>query len=303
MLSKPPSSVSSPYDNQPPIPSSRRGIGLTLLTTTRNPSHLARHLYLSPSLAPHTFLSGSKAESYNAEEKVPESYFFTEARWREHRRGLGLPESPLPYPPQEGECPLDEDGSDVITLHSTRETQKEGKGQEEWDPLSAAPQGTVGAIALDSRGCLASLTSTGGKTNKLPGRIGDTPILGAGAWASSWKVKVPWWNPRRWKRGTKHVERGVAVSGSGDGDYFIRSAAAAGVEGRMRHGGEGVDAASKAVVEELFAEGGLGGMICLDQQGRWAMPLNCAGMYRGYVGKDGVVRTAVFDDDELEVTD
>ncbi|KAJ3525586.1 hypothetical protein NM688_g8381 [Phlebia brevispora] len=96
MLSKPPQS-------HPEIPVSRRGFGLTLLTHTRNPSKLARALYLAPTAAPHTMLSGSAAEDIGKElgvEMVDESYFFTANRWREHRRGLGLPEEPLPCQPE-----------------------------------------------------------------------------------------------------------------------------------------------------------------------------------------------------------
>lgn len=143
MLSKPPS-------NHPSISPARRGLALTLLTRARNPIKVARSIYLSPSLDPHAMLSGSTAEQMGSrlgQELVEPSYFFTEARWREHRRGLGLPE--LPYPPGTAENPF-----------------------EEYGPLDLMPKGTVGAVALDERGCIASATSTGGKTNKLPGRIG-----------------------------------------------------------------------------------------------------------------------------------
>ncbi|KAG5646286.1 hypothetical protein DXG03_003883 [Asterophora parasitica] len=95
MLSKPPAS-------HPEIPSTRRGLGVTLLTRARNPSQLVRALYLAPEKAPHTFFSGVTAESIGASlgaELVDPSYFFTEHRWREHRRELGLPEEPLPQHP------------------------------------------------------------------------------------------------------------------------------------------------------------------------------------------------------------
>jgi len=152
MLSRPPSS-------HPTIPSSRRGLSLTLLTRTRNPSHLARAMYLSPTLAPHATLSGPTAEEIGQEslgiELVDPSYFFTETRWREHRKGLGLPEEPLPP----GHTP-------------SRSTPVKN--------IDQMPTGTVGAVALDTRGCIAAVTSTGGKTNKLVGRIGDTPQMGSG---------------------------------------------------------------------------------------------------------------------------
>lgn len=148
MLSKPPAS-------HPDVPASRRGFSLTLLTRARNPSKVARALYLSPHLAPHTLLSGSTAESIGeklGEELVDPSYFWTEARWREHRRNLGLPETP--FPP--GTAP---DPDDTLPL------------------LDQLPTGTVGAVALDARGCISCVTSTGGKTNKLVGRIGMANAL------------------------------------------------------------------------------------------------------------------------------
>ncbi|PSR72179.1 hypothetical protein PHLCEN_2v11971 [Hermanssonia centrifuga] len=269
MLSKPPAS-------HPHIPSSRRGFGLTLLTHVPNPSKLARALYLAPTAAPHTMLSGAAAEHIGEElglELVDESYFFTEARWKEHRRGLGLPEEPLPYPAE---------GSGSLDI-----------------PLDQLPTGTVGAVALDVRGCISAVTSTGGRTNKLVGRIGDTPSMAAGFWAEEWPVKSK--IRRAWARLTgKSDKLAVGVSGTGDGDYFIRLATASTIGRRMRYLGESVTRASKECVEELRLDGGIGGVIALDNKGHVAMPLNCSGMYRGVIRKDGVPKTAIFDDDELD---
>lgn len=189
MLSKPPAS-------HPDIPSSRRGFGITLLNHVRNPSQFARALYLAPTAAPHTMLSGRPAEDIAQKlgiELVDESYFFTEARWREHRRGLGLPEEPLPAP------------------------GKEGPGEVLLDLL---PTGTVGAVALDIRGCIAAVTSTGGRTNKLAGRIGDTPSMATGFWAEEWQAKG---RVRRfWNQVTgKGNKTAVGVSGTGDGDVSL----------------------------------------------------------------------------------
>lgn len=189
MLSKPPST-------HPEIPTNRRGFALTLLTHTRNPCHLARTLYLSPKSTPHPFLSSSYAESIGTSlgvPTVPSSYFFTEARWREHRRGLGLPEEPLP----EGHTPA----SPPEPLN-----------------LDQMPTGTVGAVALDVRGCICAVTSTGGRTNKQVGRVGDTPHMGSGFWAEEWKVKGllrRTWNKFRGKGGVN----ALGVSGTGDGDF------------------------------------------------------------------------------------
>lgn len=185
MLSKPPAT-------HPHIATSRRGLALTLLTRTRNPSRLVRTLYLHPDLVPHSAMSGATAEDIGAslgEQLVDPSYFFTVNRWREHRQGLGLPEKPYPYPLKDRQMDI---------------------------PLDQMPTGTVGAVALDVRGCIATLTSTGGKTNKLVGRIGDTPTMGSGFWAEEWKAH---WLSRIFRR--KKIALGV--SGTGDGDVCLWS--------------------------------------------------------------------------------
>ncbi|PIL33832.1 hypothetical protein GSI_03538 [Ganoderma sinense ZZ0214-1] len=271
--------VSRPPSTHPSIPSTRRGVGITLLTHTRNPSKLARALYLAPDTAPHTMFSGTAAEDLGAPfgiELVDESYFFTEQRWREHRRGLGLPDEPLPYPTK----PAPGDGQTQV-------------------PLDQLPTGTVGAVALDVRGCIASVTSTGGRTNKLVGRVGDTPSMGSGFWAEEWAVKG--WSRRAWLRiQGKSTTVAMGVSGTGDGDYFIRLATASTIGRRMKYLHESVAVAAKACVEDLRRDGGVGGVIALDSAGNVAMPMNCSGMYRGVVYEDGVPKTAIFDDDELD---
>lgn len=199
MLSKPPSS-------HPSIHSSRRGLGLTLLTRIRNPCQLARELYIHPTVAPHPFLSGKKAESI-AESLgitlVDPSYFFTEARWKQHRRGLGLPEKP--YPP----------GTSIPIEDANN-----------WEPLDMLPTGTVGAVALDIRGCICAVTSTGGRTNKLVGRIGDTPVMSAGYWAEEWTdTAAAGWLKKAWNviiGKTDAKKRAIGISGTGDGDVRAR---------------------------------------------------------------------------------
>jgi len=269
MLSTPPSSY-------PDISVTRRGFGITLLRHVRNPSQLARALYLAPTVAPHTMLSGATAEELGDKlgiELVDEDYFWTENRWREHRRGLGLPEEPLPHPHD------DQSGSSV--------------------PMDLLPKGTVGAVALDMRGCIAAVTSTGGRTNKLVGRIGDTPSMGSGFWAEEWEMKG--WLRRKWRtlRG-KTSRLAVGVSGTGDGDYFIRLATASTVGRRMKYRHESVQDAAVHCVEELRRDGGDGGVIAVDNAGNVAMPLNCPGMYRGVIKEDGIAKTAIFADEELE---
>ncbi|KAG7090841.1 hypothetical protein E1B28_009923 [Marasmius oreades] len=271
MLSKPPSS-------HPGIPPSRRGLGLTLLAHTRNPSKLARALYVEPSLAPHTFLSSFAAESIGEQlgvEMVDPSYFFTERRWKEHRRGLGLPDEP--YPPGAGKTA--------------------GTGEVNAVP-EMSPKGTVGAVALDVNGCICTVTSTGGRTNKLVGRIGDTPLMASGFWAEAWEVGglQSIWN----KIIGRSTERAIGISGTGDGDYFIRHAAAATIAHRVKFLGETIDVASETVLEELLVDGGIGGVIVLENEGNVSLRMNGHGMYRGVIREDGVGKVAIFKEDALE---
>lgn len=287
--------VSKPPASHPAMPSSRRGSSVTLLTHTRNPSHLARALYLAPQLAPHPMLSGAAAEATGASlgvRQVDPSYFWTEARWREHRRGLGLPEDPVEYPRPEIPDDTNSETTDVASL-------SDDKDKETWEPLDLMPTGTVGAVALDIRGCIAAVTSTGGRTNKLVGRVGDTPVMGCGFWAEEWErdggfVKRTW---DRLKGKSKY--QGVGVSGTGDGDYYIRRAAASNIARRMQYLDESLDEATQNVIDDLFKEGGIGGVIALDRDGNVALPLNCSGMYRGVIRPDGVPLTAIFFDEQL----
>ncbi|CUA78002.1 beta-aspartyl-peptidase (threonine type) [Rhizoctonia solani] len=251
--------LSHPPPSHPSIPASRKGFSLTLLTRAKNPSQMVRALYLEPSLAPHAFLSGSTAEELGhqvGQELVDQSYFWTEHRWREHRRGLGLPETPIPGKPNE-EMP--------------------------YPPLDQLPTGTVGAVALDVNGHIACCTSTGGKTNKLVGRVGDTPSMGSGFWAEAWTET-----------------EAVGVSGTGDGDYFIREATAVDIAKRMRYQGKSLRSAAQEAVEDLRQAGGMGGVIALDNLGNVEMPMNSTGMYRGMIDSKGKAKVAIFDDDLLE---
>lgn len=118
--------------------------------------------------------------------------------------------------------------------------------------------GTVGAVACDRQGRLAAATSTGGLLGKLPGRVGDTPLIGAGTWAD---------------------ER-VAVSCTGQGEYFMRAAVAADVSARMRYGGQSLAAACAGALADMETQGGDGGLIAVDAQGQVAFPYNSEGMKR-----------------------
>ena len=142
--------------------------------------------------------------------------------------------------------------------------------------------GTVGAVALDKDGNIAAGTSTGGMTNKRFGRVGDSPIIGAGTYANN---------------------ETVAVSCTGSGEMFIRTSAAYNVHAHYKLLGQDVQKAGDAAIAEVGAIKGTGGMIILDAKGNFAFPMNSLGMYRGTIGKDGVPMTAIFADEELKNID
>jgi len=133
--------------------------------------------------------------------------------------------------------------------------------------------GTVGAVALDADGNLAAATSTGGYTGKLPGRIGDSPLIGAGTYADN---------------------RACAVSGTGLGEAFIRAAVAYDMAARMRYRGVSLAAAASAALRNVKQLGGDGGLIALDRRGNVAMPFNSEGMYRGAIDRRGKTTLAIF---------
>lgn len=134
--------------------------------------------------------------------------------------------------------------------------------------------GTVGAVALDQHGHLAAATSTGGMTNKHPGRVGDTPLVGCGVYAN---------------------DATCAVSATGTGEHFIRACAAFDIHARMLYGGASLDAAAQATVHSaLTALGGQGGLIALGRDGTLSMPFNTPGMYRGWISEGQDIQTLIF---------
>ncbi|GBC05643.1 hypothetical protein RclHR1_06330013 [Rhizophagus clarus] len=208
----------------------------TLLYTVKNPITLAKTLLLDPE-NPHVFLGGIAAEEY-AEKKgleiVDPSYFWTKKRWKQHLEGL----------------------------------EKGNNNYLEMDSSPYPPMGTVGAVAIDKNGIIATATSTGGMNNKKDGRIGDTPLIACGTWADN---------------GT------CGVSGTGNGEFFIRYGIAQDVSSRMRYLGESVEEAAYNVIKNLGIVGGGGGLIALDKYGNVAMPFNTSAMYRGYIRvSDGI---------------
>lgn len=142
--------------------------------------------------------------------------------------------------------------------------------------LGDTKHGTVGAVALDSAGHLAAATSTGGMTAKRWGRVGDSPIVGAGTFAN---------------------DRSCAVSATGWGEYFLRGVIAHDVAARMRHGKQTLNTAANAAIhDDLTAAGGTGGLIALDASGRLATPFNTEGMYRAWIDQDGRVTVKIYAD-------
>ena len=214
--------------------------------TVKNPILLARAVMEH---SPHVMMIGQGAEMFAAEQKIEQvdpSYFRTEKRWQQLQRAL----------------------------------KEEAAGQAHADLETAKHFGTVGAVALDAQGKLAAGTSTGGMTNKRYGRVGDSPIIGAGTYASD----------------------SCAVSGTGWGEFYIRLAAAHEICSRMKYLGETpAQAGDEVIVKRLPAMGGDGGAIVLSADGKAATPFNTEGMYRGWIGADGVPHVAIFADEKLKM--
>lgn len=203
--------------------------------TIRNPVKAARAVMES---SPHVFFSGAGAEFFAQElglECVDPNFFSTQARLDQLRQ---IQTS---------------GGASIVLDHDA------GRGY----PLDeGSKMGTVGAVALDMAGNLAAATSTGGLTNKWPGRVGDSPIIGAGCYANN---------------------ATCAVSATGHGEAFIRAVAAYDISALMEYAQLSLVAAcSRVVLEKLPRLGGAGGVIAVDTAGRVAMPFNTEGMYRGF---------------------
>lgn len=220
------------------------------VTTIRNPIRAAQAVMTRSA---HVMLIGQGAETFAAEqglEIVDPSYFHTEFRWKQLQKAIA-----------EERVLLDHD----VNI-STPPPDKEEK------------RGTVGAVALDRYGNLAAGTSTGGLTNKRFGRVGDSPIIGAGTYADN---------------------RSVAVSATGTGETFIRTAAAFNTAARVQLLRTPIVQAADSVLEEIAAIGGDGGLIVLDANGRYTMRFNTKGMYRGTIGNDGVTWIGSYAGNEL----
>ena len=198
----------------------------------------------------HVMLSGKGAETFAQQqnlEQVDNSYFSTDFRLKQLQRALDREKNKQSGNKNDQEISLKFDNEEKlsdVTAH---------------DPLHKF--GTVGAVAIDKNGNLAAGTSTGGMTNKRYGRIGDSPIIGAGTYADN---------------------RSCAVSATGHGEYFIRYAVAHDICARVLHGKKSLEqAADEVIMQDLFEAGGTGGIIAIDKDGNFVLPFNTKGMYRG----------------------
>lgn len=222
----------------------RRAGAVAGVTTVRNPVRLARAVMEH---SPHVMLIGEGAERFadtRADiERVDNHWFDTETRHQQ-----------------------------LLQAQARERVEALVEGGDPTD-LKGKYFGTVGAVALDVHGRLAAATSTGGMTNKKFGRVGDSPIIGAGTWADD----------------------RCAVSGTGWGEFFIRNAVAHDICARVAYRGDSLQAAADEVMLEVVpAMGGDGGAIALDREGNIAMPFNTSGMYRGWIRPDGSRGTAIF---------
>lgn len=208
----------------------------------KNPVSLAKRVMQKTA---HVMLVGRGAEAFAEEqgiELMPDEYFFTEQRWQNLQR--------------------------IKALEKCSRLQVPLRGDE--------THGTVGAVALDIDGNLAAATSTGGMTNKRFGRVGDSPVIGAGVYADN---------------------QTCAVSATGHGEYFIRLAVAHDISAAMAYKNMSLkEATDVAIYTKLTALGGTGGVIAIDQSGNIAMPFNTEGMYRGYWLSSGEAVVKIYKD-------
>jgi beta-aspartyl-peptidase (threonine type) len=215
----------------------RRAGAVAAVSTVRNPIKLARTVMEH---SEHVMLAAVGAEEFADAhpeiERVPNAWFDTEERLKQ--------------------------------LHEAQALE-----QKHADPAYGAYFGTVGAVALDQQGHIAAGTSTGGMTNKKFGRVGDSPIIGAGTYADD----------------------NCGVSGTGWGEFYIRAAVAHDICARVEYRGDSLAKAAEDVVNGVVVKlGGDGGAIALDKDGNIAMPFNSPGMHRGWIRPDGSRGTAVF---------
>lgn len=224
------------------------------VTNIKNPINAARAVM---DHSRHVMLTGRGAEIFALEQgcdTVSPSYFYTESRWQSLQRILGQEKN--------------EDMNDLYQHPGFSPQKDNGSFDEKY--------GTVGAVAMDATGNIVAGTSTGGLTNKRFGRVGDSPVIGAGTYAN-------------------HLTAGISCTGTGE--YFMRSLAAYRVSVLMELEKLGVQEAADQVIAEIGKLGGDGGLIALDHEGRVAFSFNTSGMYRGTVDENGHIEVMIFADE------
>lgn len=231
---------------------------VTGVTRTRHPISLARAVMEK---SHWVMLSGDGADAFAAHvglEQVPPSFFFTERRWQSlerelKREGLPIPARPAGAPPEPA------------------------KPVAEIEPPDAHKFGTVGVVALDKNGNIAAGTSTGGLTAKRWGRIGDSPIIGAGTYASN---------------------QSCAVSATGTGEYFIRLTIARTICALVQYKGMKLQTAADEVIHHQLQDlHGDGGVIALTPDGQMAWSFNTSGMYRARLAEGGKLEIGIYNDE------
>ena len=218
------------------------------VTTIKNPILAAKAVMNN---SDHVMMAGKGAEEFAVKqglEIVDPSYFRTEDRWNSLQKVL-------------------EKDKEKMELDHDAKTQA-------YVPFNFVDEkfGTVGAVALDAKGNITAGTSTGGMTNKRYGRVGDSPIIGAGTYANN----------------------EVGVSCTGWGEYFIKAIAAYDVAALMKYKQVSSQEAGKEVIKKIGEMGGDGGMIVLDKNGQASFPFNTAGMYRGSITQSGKIFIEIY---------
>lgn len=237
-----------------------RAGAVAFIRNVKNPIKLAR---LVMDRTGHVLLAGDGAIQFAEEmhvEGADDSYFFTEHRWKQLEEAIAADRVQL-------------DHSKNSAIPDSRSKIDGESGIWNVESRISEPKGTVGAVACDLNGNLAAATSTGGMTNKIFGRVGDTPIIGSGTYADN---------------------ATCAVSCTGHGEYFILGVTAYDVAARMKYEGLGLADAAAKTIRELTQIGGDGGLVAVDAEGNVVLPFNCEGMYRGWVDANGEFKTEIY---------
>ncbi|KAI4829593.1 N-terminal nucleophile aminohydrolase, partial [Aureobasidium sp. EXF-8845] len=339
----------------------KRGVGVMEVSGAKNPIKLARELLIRGESADgggaggHVQLAGETAnklaETWGLEIVSP-GYYWTKRRWDEHRRGLGKSADRETYQKHKRRA----DGCSSYFAECAADARDLNTHDPSWNGHDYLPQGTVGAVVLDSDGMLCVATSTGGLTNKLPGRIGDTPTIGAGFWAEQWVDENSFDRPHgmMYQRPTLSpaarlvngdfssvlqeclpgvssylplssreevvskqpikslsTPHGVALSGTGNGDSFLKTSAARTTSAMTRFSSPplplavsvtrvaGPDGMLQQSAEERWkktgeGEGGIIGIEYRFRQGTVVADFNCGGMFHAWVDDAGKERMMVF---------